>query len=438
MANEDLAASSKAFLDADVSKRILGRPPWFTYETDPSGRVFTRCLAHNSPILVITPGLPDFSADGVDEAAVTKLLGEIQKDSDLFKDGAETKTAEEKNEAINDSINKALDNMMTNMKDNRYYRFKPTPKEYLYILNSMITRMNTRLATGDFRPEPVQITGTESWYGINILCTNKTSISESASNEYGDSMLDAVQKTLSDKMREVGFIFDGMFNEGTKEVNGTTAAKENTLDSMMGGLMKGAGATINGERLMLPKIWKNSSFDKSYSLDFEFQSVYGDIPSIFEHVFKPYLAILALALPRQTGLSSFKNPFLVRIESPGWFNIECGIIESIQVTRAPDPEDWSKDGLCKKIKVNMSVRDIYPSLMLSYSTYSLNSNIGMAEYLDSLAGISVDTQQMVNIKRAMSDVIGGVLGTTDSFIDVKIQQAKELLSKVSFGNIVLK
>ena len=438
MANEDLKASSKAYLDADVSKRILGRPPWFTYETDPSGRVFTRCLAHNSPILVITPGLPDFSAEGVDKAAVEKLLGDIQEDSDLFRDSSDAKTAEEKNKALNDSANKALQNMMTNMKDNRYYRFKPTPKEYLYILNSMITRMNTRLNTGSYVPDSVQITGTESWYGINILCTNKTSISESASNEYGDSMLDSVQKTLSDKAREIGFIFDGAFNEGTKEVDGTTAAKENTLNAMMGSLMQGAGATINGERLVLPRIWKNSSFDKSYNLDFEFQSVYGDIPSIFEHVFKPYLAILALALPRQTGLSSFKNPFIVRIESPGWFNIECGIIESIQVTRAPDPEDWSKDGLCKKIKVSMSVRDIYPSLMLSYSTMALNSNIGMAEYLDSLAGITVDDRQMVNIKRAMSDVIGGVLGTTDSFLSTSLQEAKALLAKVSFGNIVLK
>lgn len=432
----DITGSSKAFLDADVSKRILGRPPWFTYETDPSGRVFTRCLAHNAPILVITPGLPDFSADGVDEKSVKAILDDIEQDSELFKDAKESSTGSEKNAALNDSINKALENMMTNMKDNRYYRFRPTPKEYLYILNSMMTRMNTRLNTGNFIPEKVDIgIQSGSWYGINIYCTNKTTIGESASNSYGDSMLESVQKSLSDKMREVGFMFDGAFNEGTKEVNGTTAAKENTLDSMMGGLMKGAGATINGEKLMLPKIWKDSSFDKSYNLDFEFQSIYGDIPSIFEHVFKPYLALLALALPRQTGLSSFKNPFLVRIESPGWFNIECGIIESIQITRAPEESDWSKDGLCKKIKVSMSVRDIYPSLMLSYSTIALNSNIGMAEYLDSLAGITIQDQQIVNIKRAMSDFIGGSLGSVDAYLEAKQAGAREFLQRASFGLI---
>jgi hypothetical protein len=205
------------------------------------------------------------------------------------------------------------------------------------------------------------------------------------------------------------------------------------IDSALGGLMKGASTTIAGEKLMLPKIWKNSSFDKSYSLDFEFQSIYGDIPTIFEQVFKPYLALLALALPRQTGLSSFKNPFLVRIESPGWFNIECGVIDSIQITRAPDPDDWSKDGLCKKIKVTMSVRDIYPSLMLSYSTSALNTNIGMAEYLDSLAGLTIRDQQLVNIKRAMSDYIGGGLGAIDSYLQAKQLKAKEVLDRLSGG-----
>jgi hypothetical protein len=436
MADIDNSVTAKAFLNADVSSRILGKPPWFTYETDPSGRVFTRCLAHNAPILVITPGLPDFSAEGVDEAATKKLLEDLSKQEGKNEDTTSASSIA----TSNDMANKALSNMMTNMKDNRYYRFNPTPKEYLYILNSMVTRMNTRLSTGNYIPEPVVISGSDSWYGINIYCTNKTTISESASNEYGDSMLESVQSTLSDKMKEVSFIFKGATGEPSADASGTgtAAAQEGNLDSMMGGLMKGAGATIAGEKLMLPKIWKNSSFDKSYSLNFVFQSIYGDIPSIFEHVFKPYLALLALALPRQTGLSSFKNPFLVRIESPGWFNIECGVIDNISITRAPDPDDWSKDGLCKKIEVTMSVRDIYPSLMLSYSTVALNSNIGMAEYLDSLAGISVDNQKAVNIKRALSDIIGGTLGATDSYVNVKLQQAKELLSNVSFGNINLK
>jgi hypothetical protein len=429
MANEDLKASSKAYLDAEVSKKILGMPPWFTYETDPSGRVYTRCLAHNAPILVITPGLPDFSPrNKTEEESTQSRLLEIQ--NEIKKSEGSRTTAEAT--ALDSKIQFALENTLKNMQDDRYYRFSPTPKEYLYILNSMMTRMNTRLDTKNFKPEAVSLGDGASWYGLNIYCTNKTSISESASNEYGDSMLEAVQSGLGDKMKEIWFAFDAMVGTDSKEETSAISNGEG-IDSALGGLMKGASSTIAGEKLMLPKIWKNSSFDKSYSLDFEFQSIYGDIPTIFEQVFKPYLALLALALPRQTGLSSFKNPFLVRIESPGWFNIECGVIDSIQITRAPDPDDWSKDGLCKKIKVTMSVRDIYPSLMLSYSTSALNTNIGMAEYLDSLAGLTIRDQQLVNIKRAMSDYIGGGLGAIDSYLQAKQLKAKEVLDRLSGG-----
>lgn len=435
MADIDSSVTSKAFLDADVSSRILGRPPWFTYETDPSGRVFTRCLAHNAPILVITPGIPDFSAPKKDEA--DRLKNDLLKVQDISNKIEKNAATAEEVTAYEADLNKSLEVLMTNMKDNRYYKFKPTPKEYLYILNSMMVRMNSRLSTESFIPKAVNI-GTEdaSWYGINMYCTKKSTISESASNSYGESMLESVQKGVSDKLREIWFVKDGATNTSGNEETGTIAAgRENVMDNAMGGLMKGAAATINGEKLMLPKIWKDSSFDKSYNLDFEFQSIYGDIASIFEHVFKPYLAILALALPRQTALASYKNPFLVRIESPGWFNIECGVIESITINRAPEESDWSKDGLCKKIQVSMQVRDIYPSLMLSYSTSALSSNIGMAEYLDSLAGITIQSQTLVNIKRVISDSIGGTLGAVDAYLEAKQAGAREFLQRASLGLI---
>lgn len=435
---------ANSLISSDISSRVLGRPPWFTYETDPSGRVYTRCLAHNAPILVITPGIPDFSSKELladEKTNLENLMSDLQKFNEV-NDGGDDYTSDKQNvnstaKNLNDRINYAMDNMLANMKDNRYYRFNPATKEYLYILNSMVTRMNTRLATENYTTTPISITGKDSWYGINIFCTNKTTISESASNGYGDSMLESVQKTVGDKFRELSFVTDAMFSDDKAKAD-TAIQNASTMDSLMGGLMKGAASTIRGEKLMLPKIWKESSFSKSYSLDFDFYSPYGDIPSIFEHVFKPYLALLALALPRQTGLSSYKSPFLVRIESPGWFNIECGVIESITINRAPDPEDWSKDGLCKRIKISMSVSDIYPSLMLSYNTVALANNIGMAEYLDSLAGINVDDAKMVNIKRALNDTISGVLGAKDSYIDANLQRAKEILSKVSLGTVIWK
>lgn len=57
------------------------------------------------------------------------------------------------------------------------------------------------------------------------------------------------------------------------------------------------------------------------------------------------------------------------------------------VKRSPSENDWTKDGLSRVIEVTMDVMDIYPALMLSFSHVSLDSNFGLSQYLDSIAGL---------------------------------------------------
>ncbi len=139
---------------------------------------------------------------------------------------------------------------------------------------------------------------------------------------------------------------------------------------------------------MFPQVWKNSEFVRSYNLSFSFESPYGDVNSLFYYVYRPYLALLTLSLPVQTRKQSiYKRPFLVKIDMPGYFSIDCGVVTDMQVQRAVDEESWNKDGIVTKIKVNMTVAELYPALMLSFDHVRLDTNKALSDYLDAMAGI---------------------------------------------------
>jgi hypothetical protein len=304
LANFDI--STQLFGGAGTFNNALGTPPNFSWETDPSGRVYSRCLSHNAPILSITPGVPDFKSLTNADAEVQEVINKIAQ--------SETEALNKSGSSSNiDDIEKQLELLKGKVADSRYFHLAPAGLEYLMILNNMLARVNSRIDTGILVAKFPELTG---WSNLNIYCTNRTSISESANNDYGASMLEGVTSGISDKMKEIWFT-TGQGSSTNESDSAIKEAQSRTLEAMEGGFMSGAGSLYNGEKLMLPKIWKNSTFSKSYNLNFKFESPYGDAKSIFEEVITPYLALLALSLPRQTGLSAYKDPFLVRIESPG-------------------------------------------------------------------------------------------------------------------------
>ena len=106
---------------------------------------------------------------------------------------------------------------------------------------------------------------------------------------------------------------------------------------------------LKGGKIVFPKIWSNSSFDRSYQLDIKLRSPDHDNLSIFLNVLKPYCKLLALTLPRamdtaetaskgffKQGISdpnSFRAPFLVKAAVKGMFSIDMGIITSLSATK---------------------------------------------------------------------------------------------------------
>ena len=240
---------------------------------------------------------------------------------------------------------------------------------------------------------------------IPFLCQSNISISETFSNSTKEHPIMGSINSLS---------------EQSSDTKGFGGAQEiiNQAQNLMGGadfmtkmselankaLKRGAGeivsnvsemgAIMNGDgKLLVPEIWASSSYSRSYSVDFKFWSPTGDIVSIFENVYIPYLLLMVLAMPLQTGYHSYVSPFAVKVFSKGLFSVDFGMIESLTITRGDGANDRTRTNFPRSIKVSVSVKDLSPTLMLSLGGGAFwkykRANSGLTEYIATMCNLSI-------------------------------------------------
>ena len=240
---------------------------------------------------------------------------------------------------------------------------------------------------------------------IPFLCQSNISISETFSNSTKEHPIMGSINSLS---------------EQSSDAKGFGGAQEiiNQAQNLMGGadfmtkmselankaLKKGAGeivsnvsemgAIMNGDgKLLVPEIWASSSYSRSYSVDFKFWSPTGDIVSIFENVYIPYLLLMVLAMPLQTGYHSYVSPFAVKVFSKGLFSVDFGMIESLNITRGDGANDRTRMNFPRSIKVSVTVKDLSPTLMLSLGGGAFwkykRANSGLSEYIATMCNLSI-------------------------------------------------
>lgn len=229
---------------------------------------------------------------------------------------------------------------------------------------------------------------------------NSTSYSESVSNSTEESMITGVLNKGSEATREARFLFGGMGNvPDSKLVEGSMKNVESVIKGLVSSFKKNVvldqftemgKAVIYGGNILIPDIWKDSSYSKSYNIDIKLVSPYGNLESIYLHILVPLFHIMALSFPRQLGRSGYMSPFLVRAFCKGWFNCDMGIVESFQIKKASQ-DGWNSSGLPTEIDVSISLRDLYSSIGISSATDS--SYLKNTEFLDmigTLCGINVN------------------------------------------------
>jgi len=401
---------------ADMSGQIgnlLNVPYSFNENSDPNDRVFKKTILADSFILNIAPGEPEFTLAEVTSA---KNKGTKVSPSEYMNEMKEKFAGEAKGEA-SQAIADVLLQSAGSAEDLRYYKFKytwGTYYQYVQVLTHYLySRMKFKRESFTYHAND---TLAEYDKGSNLFKGNHgslaffadyraTSVSESASNTFGPSMLEEFVKTGSQKLKEARFLF------GLEGVDPNTNKTQGALDSFMqgagelfGSLTSGLGMSqiggsintiVSGSQAMFPSIWSDSEFSRSYDIGLRLHSPYGTPSEIFKRVYFPLMCLFALTLPRQRGAIDFLAPFLVRVDCPGWFRINCGVITSITIKKAGDDNLWTIDGLPMQIDVNISIQDMYPMLMVCNTVEKLSYNNGLLDFLDNMAGLQLDEIDLV-------------------------------------------
>lgn len=231
-------------------------------------------------------------------------------------------------------------------------------------------------------------------------------VSEQYSNDTTESSLASQINGFADTANEIKFLFGekggmiGSLYDSASEVTASiTSSLSNVIGKLGGGIVesladKGVNTVLNGGKIIFPKIWSDSSAERSYSIDIKLRSPDHDSTSIFLNVLKPYCRILALTLPQlmDDNPNGYKSPFLVKASCKGMFNIDMGMITSMSVTKGAEC-CWNDDGLPTQIDINITIEDLYSSLAMSgfgrNNLVEIANNTSYMDFLANMAGLNI-------------------------------------------------
>ena len=245
----------------------------------------------------------------------------------------------------------------------------------------------------------------DNW--IRFYVDANSSYGETNSNSTTTSMLKTYTKGLEEFAKELEFV-SGVSGIDVDEVaKGTTSSIDNFVkgldsNSKIGTVLSRiTGATkqiIAGGNFLIPDIWSSSEYAKNYSFSVTLTTPYGCKEAWFLNIGVPLMHLLCLSLPNQVTANVYKSPYLVKCFSPGWFNCNLGIIDSISIEKGSE-QSWGIGGLPNEIKVSLSVRDLYATLAIPERPYVNQSAFlasGMVEFLATNCGVDLTNQSFAS------------------------------------------
>lgn len=423
------------------------------------GRLYADRVVARMPLLIITPGEPEFMAGwGDDEKsdAWREVLTMVNAGSDLSK---------------------------ITQREGRYYSFRPSWDLYVQYVAPLTQAAAHFLGIQNAQPpynasaNVVQgaVQGNnlgkfrwDAYYNDSIhgklnyrqsvafYVHSDTQVSDNFSNVTGKSQLEQKINSFSDLTKEVNFMLGtlagqtgmdmrkivGVQNQSSENVlsNSENLAdftdgvlgKGNFLESIAGNL----GAVINGGKLIFPEIWNDSQFMKSYNITIKLRCPNPDPVSWYFDIWAPIAHLLPLVLPKQAGMNGYISPFLVRAYFKGIFNCQMGIITNMTITRG-EKGNWTLKGLPASVDINMTIKDLYSVLQitresLSTDEFTIMKNIGILDYISNICGININEPDLKRLltmyyyqKTNTLNVLGGrVYDALDTWVTNYAQSMK--------------
>lgn len=265
----------------------------------------------------------------------------------------------------------------------------------------------------------------------------------SFTSSYKDSIL---LSSLDEVM--AGSFFSGILGniaEGTKEITNYASASslkryDKDKDSITGKAMN-ALKTVAGSKILIPKVWENSTASSSINLTFKLKAPFGDRFTVFSTVLVPFVLLLALALPKQSIKLGYSMPFVLAIDAPSVIQSAACVVTSFTYTRGGDSNLYSIDGLPLEMSVQLAIEDVFDSMFLpdisknsDRLSKALNSNPLFYSFLNNISGYSPSAGSVsTKVARYFENGIFNLFNNAISFVENSFEQAKDesIISKIA-------
>ena len=429
--SDEYFSKLKEGLQVKDLRGILGMPYQFLPTADPRidgsdgvgkeeefGRVYSEKIIKHIPLLLMTPGIPQFMASF---------------------------TQEQKNTVIGKLIGMATDTLEEIFKEDRvgkYYSLKYAYTDYFYYVNAMlrsaayfleiqnetidgkkIGNLNWLYHTSSMGSDIFSHGNLANFLGpyagsIAFYVDAGTTVDDSFGNGTTESQLASSLNSLSDQGRELNFLIGNVGAQAGLRLNALTGSGEldsqigditGTVDRLLGNnnifssILGKATTILAGGRLLFPEIWSDSSFSRSYSCSMKLVSPSGDKLSVFLNILVPIYHLLGFTLPRESTGQAYFSPFLVRAHYKGAFNVDMGIITGLSLTKG-DEGEWTLDGLPTVANISFEIKDLYDGLYMSKQNsligyQGIMSNIQELDYIANSCGVNVNDQEVMRMAR---------------------------------------
>ena len=369
------------------------------------GATYGEKIAAKIPMIFLTPGRPTFMPKFSKSDRENIISGLIRNGTGMS------------------SQTQSLDDLLS--KDGRYYTFSASPTEYYQFVNPMCRIAAKYLGLDNVRLDgcPLDMMDWKSYTLNNIFAggnaatqygavpfylDSDNSVNEGFGNSVTESSLASAVNGISDLGRELNFLTgytsraldQDWFNDHADTltyIENLNSEIEGALGSgnLLSSLSKHLATVASGGKLIFPQIWASSDMSRSYNVKFKFVSPDANALSVYLNVLVPLFHLIGLVAPQTipSNPNGYTSPFLVRAIYKSFFNVDMGIITSMDITRGGDCL-WTVDGLPTSIEVDLTIKDLYDVMSITYTSstnwkYDTMNNTAQMDYIANLCGINM-------------------------------------------------
>ena len=208
--------------------------------------------------------------------------------------------------------------------------------------------------------------------GVRLWLSDETIAQEEFANTFKNNLIEekfngfaGYSRGIQDAIRSVGGNSNSIsdtLSEGAKanfdSAGSVIESVKSTLNKIPG--MSVLGNTLaKGNHITLPKIWENSTYNPSISLNIKLVSPYGSPEAIHDNILVPLIYLLLLSSPTSNdGLTYGDIPY-VRVRAYGITDMHLGIIESISIRRGGEDVVYNKFRQPLSVDISVSIKPAF-------------------------------------------------------------------------------